>query len=148
MLRLLKQRPRGIKVAVAALIFLAISSISGGSVLLVDPSGKSMGIEFIIPHMPLNLHDFYIVGVWLIGVFGALPIVLTVGLWFGKKWAWLGSIGLGALVVTWILGEIFLFYSFGFVFFYPMIGGIGVITIIALNLPSTKQYFKDKTRLG
>jgi hypothetical protein len=142
-LRLVAKRPLGIKIAVAALISLAVTSIGGGGILLDDPSGKSMDIQFIVPYLPFNLHDFYLVGVWLIAVFGMLPIVLAAGLWFGKGWAWIGSIGLGAIVVTWILAEIYLFYSFGFVFFYPLVGGIGALTIIALCLPSTKRYFSD-----
>lgn len=143
MQRLTTKRPVGIKVAVAALILLALTSIGGGKMLLDDPSGSSMGIQFIIPHLPFNLPDFYLVGVWLIAVFGALSSILAAGLWFGKKWAWLGSLGLGAVVVAWILGEIYLFYSFGFVFFYPLIGGIGALTVIMLALPSTREYFRS-----
>jgi hypothetical protein len=135
------QRPLGIKVAVCALLLLAISSVGGGSILLDDPSGKSMGIQFLIPFLPFSLHDFFLVGVWLVAFYGAFPIILAAGLWFGKKWAWHGGLGLGAVVVTWILAEIFMFYSFGFVFFYPLIGGIGMLTIIVLCLPSTRQYF-------
>lgn len=147
MLGLITERPPGIKVVVAALIFLAITSMGGGAILLDDPSGRSTGIEFIIPYMPLDLQDFFLVGVWLVAVFGILPLILAAGLWFGKKWAWFGALGLGAIVVTWILAEIYLFYSFGFVFFYPLIGGIGLLTIIMLALPSTREYFKHSVRI-
>lgn len=140
MLRSIRKRPLGINIAVGGLILLAIASIGGGSVLLDDPSGKSMSIQFLIPYMPFNLQDFFLVGVWLIIVYGMLPVILASGLWFGKKWAWTGAIGLGAIVVAWILVEVFLFYSFGFVFFYPLIGGIGVLIIVALSLRPTKQY--------
>lgn len=129
-------------VAVSTLVLLAFVSVGGGAMLLADPSGSSMGIEFIVPYLPLDLPDFYLVGIWLVAVFGVLPIVLAAGLWFGKKWAWVGSVCLGAIVVTWIFVEIYLFYSFGFVFFYPLIAVMGALTIIALSLPSTKQYFK------
>jgi hypothetical protein len=141
MLRSITKRPVGIKIAVVGLISLAIGSTGGGSTLLDDPSGRSMGIQFIIPYMPFNLQDFFLVGVWLITVYGMLSIILAAGLWFGKNWAWIGSIGLGAVVVVWILAEVVMFYSFGFIFFYPLIGGIGVLVIVALGLRSTRQYF-------
>lgn len=141
MLRLITKRPLGIKIAVAAELILAYISIGAGLELLRDPSGKSFGLQPLIPYMPFNLHDFALVGLWLVAIYGMLPIILTAGLWFGKKWAWLGALGLGSVVVTWILAEVFLFYSFGFTFFYPLIGGIGLITIIILYFPSTKEYF-------
>ena len=143
--RLITRRPLGVKIAVAALILLAITSISGGRILLDDPSGKSMGIDFILSYLPLGLHNFFIVGIWLVTIFGMLPVILAAGLWFRKRWALWTSIGLGAAVVTWMLAEIYMFYSFGFVFFYPLIGGIGALTIMMLALPSSRQYFGRKS---
>jgi hypothetical protein len=96
----------------------------------------------MIPYMPFNLHDFFLVGVWLIVVYGSLPIILAAGLWFGKKWSWWGALDLGAVVVTWIVVEMYLFYSFGFTIFYPLIGGIGVLTITVLCLQSSREYCK------
>jgi len=141
MLSLGTKRPISIKIVVAALILLAFTSISGGKILLDDPSGRVMGIQSIIPYLPLNLHDFFIVGAWLVAIYGILPIILATGLWFAKKWAWIGALGLGTVVVAWILAEVLLFYSFGFTFFYPLIGGIGLLTVVILYLPSTRRYF-------
>ena len=142
MQRLLQSRPVGIKVSVSSMMLLAFVSIGGGKMLLNDPSGKSMGIQFIVPHLPFDLHDFLLVGIWLVAVFGVVPAILAAGLWFGKKWAWIGTLGLGAVVVAWILSEVGMFYSFGFVFFYPLIGGIGALVIVIMALPSTRQYFR------
>lgn len=128
-------------VLAAVEIVLAFTSISGGMIFLDDPLGKTLGIEPLIPFLPFDLHDYSLVGVWLIAVFGVLPLILAAGLWFGKRWAWRAALGLGVVLITWILGEVFLFYSFGFTFFYPLIGGIGLITIFVLYLPSTRGYF-------
>ncbi len=145
MLRLLTKRPLGIKIAVIVELVLAYISIGAGVELVHDPLGKTFGLQPLIPYMPFNLHNFVLVGVWLIVVYGMLPIILAAGLWFGKKWARLGSICLGAIVVTWILAEVFLFYSFGFTFFYPLIGGIGLATIVLSYLPSTREYTSSKS---
>src|SRR5690349_15643343 len=116
MLRLITKRPLGIKIVVMAQLILAYISIGAGVELVHDPSGKAFGLQPLVPYMPFNLHDFSLVGVWLIAVYGILPIILAGGLWFEKKWAWSGALGLGAVVVTWIVSEVFLFYSFGFTF--------------------------------
>jgi hypothetical protein len=63
MLRSIRKRPLGINIAVGGLILLAIVSTGGGSMLLDDPSGRSMGIQFMILYMPFNLQDFFLVGV-------------------------------------------------------------------------------------
>lgn len=128
-------------ILVAAELILAFISISAGIELARDPSGKSFDLQPLIPYMPFNLHDFASVGAWLIAVYGVLPIILAAGLWFGKKWAWIGSIALGAVLVTWIVAEVILFYSFGFTFFYPLIGGIGMLSIVLSYLPATREYF-------
>jgi hypothetical protein len=135
------ERPPSIIITLAALVLLSITSVGGGAILLDDPSGRSMGIESIIQYVPFGLQDFHLVSIWLIVVFGILPPILAAGIWFRKKLAWNGAIGLGAVVMAWILAEVFLFYSLGFVFFYPLIGGIGVIIVAALSLRSTKRYF-------
>lgn len=142
MLRLVMTRPLGIKIAVPVLIIFAFTSIGGGVELLRDPSGKSFGLQPMIPYLPLGLQDFMLVGVWLITTYGVLPLVLAAGLWFGKKWARIAAIGLGAVLITWIVTEILLFYSFGFTFLYPLYAGIGLLTIVILYLPSTREYFK------
>lgn len=134
-------RPLGIKIAVLVEIFLAFTSINGGATLLADPSGKTLGLQSIIPYLPFYLHDFALVGVWLIAVYGVLPIILAAGLWKGRKWAWSVALGLGVVLIMWILAEVFLFYSFGFTFLYPLYAGIGLLTIIVLYLPSTREYF-------
>lgn len=41
-----------------------------------------------------------------------------------------------ATVVTWIGAELVMFYSLGFTWFYPLIGGIG-LAILALSLLPT-----------
>jgi hypothetical protein len=95
--------------------------------------------------LPFNLHDFTLVGVWLVAVYGVLLFILAAGLWFGKKWAWMGSRPIsstGHLEVA----EVILFYSLGFTFFYPLIGGIGVLTIVLSYLPSTTEYTSSKAR--
>ena len=75
----------------AAELILAYISIGAGMELVRYPSGNSFDLQPLIPYLPFNLHDFTLVGVWLVAVYGVLLIILAAGLWFGKKWAWMGS---------------------------------------------------------
>jgi len=143
-------RPLSIIILVVLELILAFISIGGGVSLLGDVSGKTLGLQPLIPYLPFNLHDYTLVGVWLIAVYGMLPIILAAGLWLRKKWAWKTALGLGAVLIFWIVAEVFLFYSLGFTYFYPLIGGIGLITVILLYLPSTRDSFRglDSLTLG
>jgi hypothetical protein len=70
----------GYKILVLVELFLAFTAINGGAILLVDPSGTSLGLQSLLSYLPFYLHDFALVGVWLIAVYGVLPIVLAAGL--------------------------------------------------------------------
>lgn len=122
------------KVLVGMQVLLALVSIPSGIVLLTDPSGSFLGMQFILPLLVQALpfiHDFVPVGIWLIAMYGILPAILSVGVWRYRRWAWFGSMFLGATVVAWIGVELLLFYSLGFTFWYPVVAGIG-LTVLAL----------------
>jgi hypothetical protein len=112
-------------VAVQAL--LAIIAIPSGVLLLSDPSGSLLGGQFILPYLTKGLpfiHDFVPVGIWLIAVYGVLPILFDAGLLKRVRLAWSLTLLLGVTVVAWIGAEIALFYALGFNPMYPLIGGI------------------------
>ena len=136
------KRPLGVKVLVLIEIFLALGAIPSGASLLADPSGRSIwvGLESALQYIPF-LHDFTLVGVWLIAVYGVLPLILAVGLWMQRRWAWRIALVLGAVIIVWILAELVMLYSLGFTFFYPLYGGIGILTIGILYLPSVRRYY-------
>lgn len=140
----MKRKPLGIIILVVAEAVLAITSIAGGRILLADPLGNTLGLQPLIPYLPFNLHDYTLVGVWLIVSFGLLPLILAAGFWFRKTWAWWMGLSLGAALIIWVIAEVLMFFSFGFTFFYPLIAGIGLITIVVLYLPSTRLYFFAK----
>jgi len=84
------------------------------------------------------------VGIWLITVYGVLPILFAAGLLKRVRLAWLLTILLGATVVVWIAVEIVLFAALGFTPLYPLIGGIGAATVTLALLPPVKRYFSSR----
>ena len=138
--------PRPIRVIILAAVqaVLAIMAIPSGALFLANPSGSLLGAQFILPYLTKSLpfiHDFVPVGIWLITVYGLLPILFDVGLLRRMRLAWLLTLLLGVTVVLWIVVEVALFYALGFTPLYPLIGGIGAATVVLSLLPPVRRYY-------
>lgn len=138
------RRPLLLYPLIAAQALLAVISLIAGLIMFQDPAGSAMGGQSVLSIVTRNLpfiHDFVPIGIWLVTVYGVFPIINAIGLWSLKRWAWYTSVFLGAVVVTWISIEIPMFYSLGFTFFYPLIGGIGVAILGLSLLRSVRRSF-------
>ena len=139
-------KPPGVKALVVVQLIMAVIAIPSGIVLLANPSGSIMGGEFVLPHLreaiPF-LSDFTAIGAWLLVVFGILPVVLALNLTRGYRWAWLATVVLGVVEVSWIAAELLMFYDLGFTPMYPLIGGIGAATLMIALLPSLRKYYSE-----
>jgi hypothetical protein len=105
-------RPIWVGLLVAVQAPLAVIAIPSGALFLADPTGRLLAAQFIQPYLTKSLpfiHDFVPVGIWLVAVYGALPIVFDVGLLRRVRLAWLLTIVLGLTVVAWIAVEMALF---------------------------------------
>jgi hypothetical protein len=141
------RRPPGVKALIPIQLLLSIISIPSGALLLYLPNGEAVGAQTILPyltqHLPL-LRDFTAVGIFLIVVYGLLPIALAFGLWTRKRWAWTLTLLLGVTEILWISAEVIMFYNLGFFFFYPIISGMGVLAVALCLVPSVKHFFSRK----
>lgn len=50
------------------------------------------------------------------------------------------GVALGAVAVLWILVEVATMYQMGFLFFQPLIAGLGIQEILLLSRPSVRAY--------
>lgn len=140
----LPARPICVKALIATQATLAVMAIPSGVLLLSDPSGGIIGGQFILPYLTRSLpfiRDFTPVGIWLIAVYGILPILFDAGLLRRRRLAWVLTLLLGLTVIGWITTEIVLFNALGFTPLYPLIGGIGGATVIMSLLPSVRRYY-------
>jgi ABC-type cobalamin transport system ATPase subunit len=145
------KKPRSIWALTIIQLVLSVIAIPSGIVLLADPSGAMIGAQFILPllHQPLPfLQDFTIVGIFLLVVYGLLPIGLSYSILTRKRLAWELTILLGVTEIVWIVAEISMFYSLGFIFFYPLVIGMGTLTIVLCLLPSTRTFFFEIRTTG
>jgi hypothetical protein len=139
----LPKRPMAAKLLVGMQVLLALIAVPPGVMMLNDPSGSTIGGQSVLPYLTQALpfiRDFVPIGIWLLTMFGVLPIAVAFGVWRSRRWSWYGSTFLGATVVTWIGIELLLFNSLGFTFWYPLIGGIG-LAILALSFAPTLGHF-------
>jgi len=134
--------PLGPKILILLNLFLAIGALPTGILFLLDPSGKTLGIQSVLPKISF-LNNFALVGAWLIVVYGMLPIVLSVGLWTQQRWAWIATIVLGFIEIAWIISETTILG--GFTILYPLYGGIGLLTVVISFLPSVRKFYKEFT---
>ncbi len=138
------QHPLAVKILIPVQLVLSIISIPSGALLVSSPGGEAIGAQVILPHLTNSIpfiHDFTIVGIFLIVVYGFLPLILSYGLWVQKRWAWILTILLGITEIGWITTEVVIFYDLGFFFFYPIIAGMGIITVALCTLPSVRKFY-------
>jgi hypothetical protein len=137
--------PIGVKLLVPVQLGLSAIAIPSGVALLFSPSGSAIGAQTILPHLTEQLPfitDFTPIGLFLLVAYGLVPIALTHALWARKNLAWRLTLVLGLTEVAWIAAEVILFYDLGFFFFYPIIAGMGVVTVALCLLPSVRRFYR------
>ncbi len=141
------------KMPVSALILiilnvvLAALALYGGINLLLDTSGTNMQIDPAMVYIPF-VSDFFWLAIWLVVAFAALPVILSFLIYTDRKIGVYGSFALAALEILWIGTQVYLFYSAGFSFWWPVIMGYGLVVtgIVAASLylmfrASARNYF-------
>lgn len=129
-------RPSGLKAIIILELFVGILGMATGSTLLADPSGKSVGLDVALHRLPLS--DFTLLGASLFLVYGVLPVLLALGLWIGRRWAWTAALVLAFLEIVWVVEQT---YWVALYLWQGIIGTIAVATIFLLYRTSVKAYF-------
>ena len=139
--------------------FLAIGAIGGGIVLIISPTGESMGIPLSeFKNIPFD--SYLIPGILLFSVLGVIPLLLIIALlkkpeskiaehiniFKDMHWSWTFSIYIAFILIGWI--HIQLIFLQGvvhwlqtFYMFYAIL-----ILIIAL-LPQMRYLYKKKSSI-
>lgn len=138
------------------LIFLqAISAVPAGLSLIIDPSGKGIGLPpGVMENTPLK--NFLIPGLFLFVVLGLLPLITLYGLLSRKKLNWAQKINwdkkfhwsctfsfyIGLLLILWINMQLYFGIAFNKLHFSYTI--LGVLIIILSHLPDTKRDYMQE----
>ena len=102
-----------------------------------------MEVTFALPYLPI-IKDFLPVGVLLIVAYGIIPLAIVYGLWTVKPWAYPIVVALVSVAVFWILLEVATIYQMGFIFFQPLISGLGIMEILLLTRLGVRAYLGVK----
>ncbi len=132
-------RPFAIYPVIAIQLFFAVLAFPSGYLFVSDPTGGSMGVDFALPYLPV-VRDFFLVGLFLIVAYGIVPLVITYGLLTAKPWVYVAGLAFGAVAVLWILVEVATMYQMGFLFFQPLIAGLGALEILLITRPAVRTY--------
>jgi hypothetical protein len=150
------KRPLPLWILLLWLIFLAFGGLYGGIAMLLDSSGLSMGVDTLLPLLPVP--DFVLPGLFLLFVMGLVPLILTFGLlarpnwpwadalarWSGHYWAWTGTLALGVVLLAWLLVQaILLGFSAGIQ--YVMV--VNGLALLGFGLwPSVRNAYRDEKK--
>ncbi len=106
MLHKFHSHPLQTRLLMAVLVLLALSGIAGGLAMIRDTSAA--GFLHLSPtlleHAPV--HSYFWPGMFLIGVFGIIPLATALELWVGERHAWTAAFGIGVILAAWMTYEI------------------------------------------
>ena len=146
------KRPISSSVLIALVLFQAFGAIPSGCSMIVDPTGKLMGLPItLLAQSPFS--DFLIPGLFLGVVLGLFPLVIAYGLITKKEfpvlqriyvhkkyhWALSSSYYLGIVLVLWIGAQ--LYFRMGFHILHFVYAILGVLIITFSRLPENKAYY-------
>lgn len=136
---------------VGALLLLAAGGFYGGLSMLLDPTGEAMGVNVVLPQLPVS--SFAWPGAFLLVFMGLVPLALAYALvarpswrwgtalarWSGHHWAWAGTVALGVLLGVWLAVQGWLI---GFAWPIQYATAAIAVAIVALAaLPSVHRSF-------
>jgi hypothetical protein len=118
------------------LVLQGIGGIFGGVAFVLAPDGDLLRIPTsYLEGTPFS--DFLIPGLLLLTVLGVFPLVVAVGLWRRRPWAWFGAFAVGCGLVIFELVEYAMIGQDPQQLVWGSIGGLIAVLCIA---PSVQRY--------
>jgi hypothetical protein len=153
------RRPGALWPLLVLMGLLSIGGFVGGISFVFDRTGADLGAKLSwLDRTPV--HDFLLPGMFLLGVYGIGSLVLMIGLaWrfspgplrrldarLRHHWSWVGTVGVGAIIVVWILYESWIFPDR--IALQPILIGLGTSMVALCSLPSMRRHYASRRRTG
>ncbi len=152
-------RPAAVLLIIALEVVLAILGFFSGISFLLDPSGKTHGMDTsVLATTPIS--TFTTVGLFFVVCYGVLPVLAVFGLWrlprwrwtdsFNKwtkqNWAWTATAVIGVILMVWIAVEVALIGSpTGLPRFLQIsMALLGLVFIALAMLPRVRRYARSR----
>ncbi|WP_142715844.1 hypothetical protein [Fodinibius sediminis] len=137
------KRPISFYALLTLLFFQSASGLYGGGALILDTTGNFLQLPTaLLEGTPFQ--DFLIPGIILFTVLGIFPLIVFVGLWRRKMWAWLGAVMVSIALIIWIGVEIAMI---GYASEPPLqliYGLVGIALLILTQLPAVRKILQSK----
>jgi len=133
----LKRKPRSIVALLFVEGFSSFCGFVGGIPLLLDPSGKMLGLPLsTLSSLPFHITDFFLPALWLFLVYGVGFALLTYLLWSGRLYSWSIAVILCVIWLGWITFEVIFIgpSPLILVWYFPQI-----LALILLTWPGIRQ---------
>ncbi len=112
------------------LVLLGIGGLFGGVAFVLAPDGDLLRIPTsYLDGSPFS--SFLIPGLLLLTLFGVFPLLVTVGLWRRRPWAWFGAFTIGCALVIFEVVEYLMIGSDPQQVLWGAIGGLIAVVCIA-----------------
>ena len=122
--------------------FLAIGAFIGGYSFIIDPTGVSMFTTDLRQY--IILPDFFLPGLFLFVIFGIGTILFLIGLWMKYKIGWITAMLISVSELIWILIQIILLNSVGFIIWQLIIPAIAIMMITFLFIKKNRlKYYSN-----
>jgi hypothetical protein len=95
------KQPIGIKIASVLSAVIGIGCIYGGTVLITDPLGSTLGLSTDLISN-LAIADYSLIGVFLL-LIGLVLTSSSVGLWRNYSWGWALALMTNVVMIAWII---------------------------------------------
>ena len=147
------KKPISTYILIFLVFFQFIGAVPSGLSMVIDPSGKSLGIPlYLLEQSPFI--NFLIPGLFLFIVLGLFPGLIIFGLikkpllsWAQKlnldrkvHWSCTFSCYLGIILILWIITQ--LVFDMGFHILHFVYLTIGVLMVVLSQWPSNKKYYQ------
>ena len=147
------KRPFMLWPLIFSLFFLPLGGFSGGIPMLADPAnGGYLQFSHLLPLLPVS--NFILPGLFLLGVIGLVPILLSYALiarpnwprvavlfnWSKPYWAWTATLLFVAVIAIWLAYEGSLIGWFPITYATAVAGFF--ILLLAL-LPGVRKFYAD-----
>jgi len=151
MVTVTQSRPIGAILLMILMLFQAISALSGGAALLLDPSGDILQLPVsLFEGTPFS--DFFWPALILFGFLGVFPVIIAYALWarptwrlvepierrIGEHWAWISAVIVSVALLIWCTVEL---WMIGYAFLQVLYAVVGLAMLVLALLPAVRRYY-------
>jgi len=153
-----KKAPVVVYILWILIAFQTVSGLTGGLLMLIDPSGQSLRMPMIFL-MGSPFRDYFVPGLFLLVFLGIMPLLSLIGLmsdtwrwpnviniYNNRQWGWTFSLYVGLFLILWMDFQVsFIGYWHSIQTFHAL---NGVIILVFTLLPQVMEYYRTEEKGG